>query len=264
MKYGICRWADIALRATPSHRSEMVSQLLFGETYQLLEEAADWIKISTTDCRYEGWISRNQHREISEEECLRWTKMPMHLVRERVQYIRDIAHDIAFPIYIGSQHPETRDGRFTLAGSEYIVERSSSPEIHLPEGLSAQQEALLTVAFRYLNAPYLWGGRTPAGIDCSGFTQNVFRSIGISLPRDASQQVAAGNVVDFVEEARIGDIAFFENDEGAIIHVGIVCAPNQIIHASGIVQINTLDNTGIFHQEFGKYTHKLRIIKRVL
>ena len=94
--------------------------------------------------------------------------------------------------------------------------------------------------------------------------QNVYNSIGIRLPRDAAQQVEFGDIVDFVDEARIGDLAFFENEEGYIIHVGIVCGYHQILHASGHVQINTLDSNGIFRADMNKYTHRLRIIKRIL
>ena len=156
------------------------------------------------------------------------------------------------------------NGRFTLGRQNFSVELPAPAEPLHHEGLTPQQDDLLAFAFHYLNAPYLWGGRTPAGIDCSGFVQIVFRSLGINLPRDASQQISHGEVVDFVEEARIGDVAFFANDEGLIVHTGIVCGHQQILHASGFVQINTLDENGIFNQSMGRYTHTLRIIKRIL
>lgn len=264
MKYGICRWMDAAIRAEASHKSEMVSQLLFGECYQVLEEVPEWVKISTADCHYEGWISQKQHTEISESEYKSLEATPSSIMKSAFAYVRDAATKLPFPIFIGSRIPKNEDGKFSLAGREYSLDTLSGPTLQRHEGLTEQQDELLAFAFQYLNAPYLWGGRTPAGIDCSGFTQNVFRSIGIDLPRDASQQVSYGETVDFVDEAQIGDIAFFENSEGSIVHVGIVCGQRQIIHASGCVQINTLDDTGIFNQELKKYTHQLRIIKRVL
>ena len=123
---------------------------------------------------------------------------------------------------------------------------------------------MLEFAMRFLRAPYLWGGRTPVGIDCSGFTQLIYKSIGIQIPRDASQQVELGQPLDFASEGQIGDLAFFQNEEGRIVHVGMVCAPGKIIHASGQVRIDKLDDTGIFNCDTGKYSHQLRIIKRIL
>jgi gamma-D-glutamyl-L-lysine dipeptidyl-peptidase len=125
-------------------------------------------------------------------------------------------------------------------------------------------EIILKLARRYLYAPYLWGGRSPFGIDCSGFTQVVFMMAGLKLKRDASQQVGQGEGVDFAEQAQAADLAFFDNDKGNIVHVGIVMNNNHIIHAAGQVRIDRLDHFGIFNETLGKYTHKLRLIKRFL
>lgn len=264
MNQGICLSMCIAMRAEAAHRSEMVSQLLFGESYLVIDTQDEWVKISTTDCQYEGWIPKNQHTEISDTEFQNWLHCPKEIVRTDFLYLRHTDTKIPFPILIGSVYPKSEDGTFSINGQSYTVIQPTKTTAPRHEGLSELQDALLAFAFHYLNAPYLWGGRTIAGIDCSGFVLNVFHSIGIDLPRDASQQVNCGSVVDFVEEAKIGDIAFFENEEGRIIHVGIICGQNQIIHASGHVQINTLDSTGIFNQDIKQYTHRLRIIKRVL
>lgn len=264
MKAGICIWSSAVLRAEASHRSEMVSQLLFGETYTILDSTPEWYKIRTTDCDYEGWLYYKQHFAISEDEYAMYLSQPHYIVRDTFLYVREAETNIAFPIFIGSQFPVPDNGAFRLGDKHYKVELPEPTEAPRHEGLSEAQDKLLDFAFHYLNAPYLWGGRTPAGIDCSGFVQNVYHSLGVRLPRDASQQVDYGENVDFVDEARIGDLAFFENEEGAIIHVGIVCGYRQIIHSSGHVQINTLDSTGIFRADTGKYTHQLRIIKRIL
>jgi cell wall-associated NlpC family hydrolase len=116
----------------------------------------------------------------------------------------------------------------------------------------------------YLNAPYLWGGKTPFGIDCSGFTQMVYKLNGYNIYRDASQQATQGEALSFIEESEPGDLAFFDNNEGSITHVGIIMKDNYIIHAHGCVRIDRLDHTGIFNNEMNTHTHKLRVIKRII
>lgn len=264
MNPGICLWSSAVLRAEASHRAEMVSQLLFGETYSIIETTSEWYKICTSDCGYEGWLYYKQHTALTENEYALYLSQPHYFVRDTFLYIRDALTNIAFPIFIGSQFPMPNNGIFRIGQKEFKVSLPENTEIQQHEGLSEKQDILLDCAFHYLNAPYLWGGRTPAGIDCSGLVQNVYNSIGIRLPRDAAKQVDYGDTVDFVDEARIGDLAFFENEEGYIIHVGMVCGHHQILHASGHVQINTLDSNGIFRADIGKYTHQLRIIKRIL
>ena len=136
--------------------------------------------------------------------------------------------------------------------------------VNMPDEKLYSGEELLSVAFMFLNSPYLWGGRNALGIDCSGFVQTVFRICGIELPRDASQQVEQGTVVNFLQEARPGDLAFFENDEGRIIHVGILASDREIVHASGRVKIEQIDSQGIRNEDSGQYSHKLRVVKRLL
>ncbi|MBO7648307.1 MAG: C40 family peptidase [Bacteroidales bacterium] len=264
MEYGICLLMSIPMRATNSHQSEMVSQLLFGETYSVLESTSEWLRIVTTDCNYEGWISTKQHSELNEEEFAAYWNQPHYKVPYLYLLIKEIAGRFFFPVCLGSQFPMPQDGVFTMAGLQYGVELM--PEETLPpvEGLTETQNRLRTIASQYLHASYLWGGRTPAGIDCSGFVQNVYSCFDIQLPRDASQQVTYGQTVDFIQEAQVGDVAFFGDEEGRIVHTGIVCGPQQIIHASGYVHIDTLDETGIFHHGLRRYTHQLRTIKRIL
>ena len=148
---------------------------------------------------------------------------------------------------------ELGDLDFTFSGQ--VIEPGSS---------NITLSLLLKIARKYLNAPYLWGGRSPFGIDCSGFSQIVFKMLGVKLLRDASQQVSQGRIIDFVEQAQAGDLAFFENKKKRIAHVGIVFPDQKIIHAHGKVRIDNLDHFGIFNEENNKYTHRLRVVKRIL
>lgn len=129
-------------------------------------------------------------------------------------------------------------------------------------GKNKFDDEVIKTAGSYLNTPYLWGGRSPYGIDCSGFTQMVFKQFGIRLKRDAWQQAGQGEVVDFLQSAKAGDLAFFDNDEGKISHIGIMVDNSQVMHASGKVRTDIIDNQGIYNEEMKRYTHKLRIIKR--
>ena len=255
--YGICNLSMIPLRTEPSECAEMASQLLFGEAYSVLEEQGKWLKIATADCQYEGWIDRKLFNPLQDDEADAYLSANKYIVKDLFVFIKEVKSDISFPIFLGSAFPYPSNGLVTLGSSQF---RITAPEEESQNTL----DTLLQTAHAYLHAPYLWGGRTPAGIDCSGFVQVVFKCCGVSLPRDASQQALCGETVDFIGEAREGDVAFFENEEGRIIHTGIICAPGRIIHASGLVRIDPIDQTGIFNQERGRYTHTLRIIKRIL
>lgn len=248
----------IPMRAEPSERAEMVSQLLFGDAYTVEERRGDWQRIRTCDCGYEGWITSKLHHKLTDSEAAAYLAAPKFVVKDFLMEVRTDS-GVTFPIFIGSSFPIPEDGVLRMGSAMFRIDW---PEKQKTETNPA--EALLDFARKYLHAPYLWGGRTPAGIDCSGFTQIIYKSIGIALPRDASQQVMCGETVDFVEETQPGDLAFFQNEEGKIVHVGMVCGHNQIIHSSGWVRIDTLDSNGIFRGDTNEYSHTLRIIKRIL
>jgi cell wall-associated NlpC family hydrolase len=253
MEYGICKIAIIPVRAEGTERAEMVSQLLFGETYAVTEFQEKWVKIITSFDDYEGWISRVQFTALSTEDYQKLQQDIPVLTKQAVTAVTKQKDSSAMYLPAGCTLPFFENGNCNINGDEFTV-----------SDLNKISDDIMLTAYSYINSPYLWGGRTHFGIDCSGFVQTVFRQHGINLKRDASQQVEQGTVVDFLQSAKAGDLAFFDNDEGRIVHVGIMLNNEQIIHASGRVKIDTIDDQGIYSQEFRKHTHKLRIIKRIL
>jgi gamma-D-glutamyl-L-lysine dipeptidyl-peptidase len=255
MKYGIAVLSVIAIRKEMSHKSELISQLLFGETYEIVQKQGSWLLIRCTYDAYEGWIDENQHCELTEREYLNITASDAGLALELVNSAVSSTHSV--PILAGSSL-QFFDGMNFKIGKEKFIYNGQAVQS------DAKSPAVFErIALRYINAPYLWGGRSPFGIDCSGLTQVVFKFTGISLLRDAYQQAGQGSVVNFIEEVQPGDLAFFANEEGRIVHVGIILKDNRIIHASGKVRIDKIDHFGIYNTEQKKYSHNLKIIKRI-
>lgn len=244
------------MRAQPAHKSEMVSQLLFGETYKITDSSKDWLQILTSFDGYSGWIDKNQHHKITEAEYKQFDFDKCGVSLEMVSPVTSPTTSI--PIVCGSNLPGYDGINFKIQKEKYIYNGQA-----FQHDQARPFDLLEKIAYRFLNAPYLWGGRSPLGIDCSGFVQIVFKTLDIKLKRDAYLQAEYGQVVNFVQEAKAGDLAFFHNTEGKIIHVGIVLKEQQIIHASGKVRIDTLDHFGIFNAEMNKYSHHLKIIKRL-
>jgi len=252
--YGICNLAIISLRIEPSDRSELISQVLFGEFFEIIEKHNHWLKVKLTHDLYEGWVDSKQIQEISLEEYNILKSSSIVLNADLIDYITT-KDNLLMPIPLGA----------TLSFLDYKTINKSNFEF---EGLKTTgikpKNNLLKTAFMYLNAPYFWGGKTPFGIDCSGFTQMVYKLNGYNLLRDASQQSAQGEALSFIEESEPGDLAFFDNEDGKIIYVGIIMKDNYIIHASGKVRIDRLDHLGIYNPEINKHTHKLRVIKKIV
>lgn len=257
MTFGICSLSVIPCRKEPSSTSEMVTQLLFGETYTIVEEGEDWIQITTNYDHYPCWISAKQHTRITDSDFK--SLKTNTLSSELVQVISNTSNNTIFPLTVGASLPNYKDGKLKIGDIEFTFEGQTSDM-----AIKKSVEDLKATAYLFLNAPYLWGGRSPFGIDCSGFTQLVYKLNGYQLPRDASQQVELGTPLSFVEEAEAGDLAFFDNEAGYIVHVGMVLENQQIIHASGCVRIDKFDHYGIFHSDNKKYSHMLRVIKKVI
>ncbi|WP_281337335.1 C40 family peptidase [Flavobacterium eburneipallidum] len=252
--FGICNLAIIPLRSEASDRSEIVSQVLFGEHFEILEQFKQWSKIKLQYDNYEGWVDVKQYQIISETEYKLLSEDAIVLNADLLEYITG-PNNMLLPIPLGSSlsflnHNDINTSNLSFEGTKI-------------SGIKNKNQ-LLNTAFMYLNAPYLWGGKTPFGIDCSGFTQMVYKINGYKLMRDASQQATQGDPLSFIEESEPGDLAFFDNEEGNITHVGIIMDNNYIIHASGKVRIDRLDHLGIYNAETNRHTHKLRVIKKIV
>lgn len=257
MTFGICPLSIVPIRSSSSDKSEMISQLLFGEMVELLEKRGAWQRVRCVWDNYIGWVDAKQLKPITKEEFELYRGQYAHSL-ELLQPAMSEGH--GQPITIGATLPNYDGINFRLNGSSFTF---SGQAIH-PLEVKPSASLLLKIARRYLYAPYLWGGRSPLGIDCSGFTQVVFKMIGIKLARDAYQQVEYGTSVDFIEQAKPGDLAFFENNKKRITHVGILLSPGEIIHASGQVRIDRIDHYGIFNVDTKRYSHRLRVVRRIL
>ena len=255
--YGICRIAVAPLRATASDKAEISSQLLFGEHVEILEKEDRWWYVKNAYDGYKGWLDFRQLSNLSLEQFIA-NHNCSYVVPTEVKNLVVDAQGTTYFLSPGSNLPHYADGFCQLGDVKYEVlfePRKASPEI---------EKTIIKDAFFFQNVPYLWGGRNLFGLDCSGFVQTVFKLNSIRLNRDAWQQAEQGTTVDFLQEVQPGDVAFFDNEEGRITHVGIMVNQHQIIHSSAKVRLDIIDSQGIFNAELGRYTHKLRIIKRVV
>ena len=241
------------MRSEASHRAEMVNQLLFGETAKVLASTKDFTKIQCIYDDYIGWCQTSQLAFITEALL---NNNPNVLSANYLSEIR--CNGASMQIPMGCPVGIFQNGQMQIGHDLFNVTVSLTQ----PSAAFVNESAIKTVANSYLNTPYLWGGKSIFGIDCSGFTQQVYRTLGIALPRDAHQQATMGEVVGFLQEATCGDLAFFDNAEGKITHTGLMLNNSTIIHASGKVRIDSIDNMGIINQLSGERTHQLRIIKR--
>ncbi|WP_340076426.1 C40 family peptidase [Leptobacterium sp. I13] len=249
MLYGISSLSVIPMRIEPSDTSELISQILYGEFFKVLEQRKKWSRVRNAFDNYEGWVDNKQFSLITQSEYEILEDTPLQLSTDLIESIIDNLGHLT-PIVAGSN----------ISSCSFLDQKY---EGNFTENKKSRDN-LIQVAFLYLNAPYLWGGKTPFGIDCSGFTQMVYKISGYKLLRDASQQATQGEALSFIEESSVGDLAFFDNDEGDIIHVGIIMKENHIIHSHGKVRIDRIDHTGIFNVDTKKYSHKLRVIKKII
>ncbi|MDY0779844.1 C40 family peptidase [Tenacibaculum sp. IB213877] len=256
MSYGICNLSIVPLRIEASDASEMVNQLVFGEHFEVLEKDKKWSKIRLAFDDYEGFIDNKQYEEISEDIFNQLNNQKKHYAGELIDFITDNHHNLT-TIPLGANLPFFKDKSFHINNTRYKYEGKVNNKV-------LSKSTIVETAYLFLNVPYLWGGKTPFGIDCSGFTQTVYKLCGHNLLRDAKQQASQGEVLSFIEESEPGDLAFFDNEEGIITHVGIIMNDYNIIHAHGKVRIDKLDHSGIYNVDTHQHSHKLRVIKKMI
>jgi len=253
----ICCVPVSPLRAEPSHRTEMVSQLVFGECCEILEDThRDWRRIRGKYDGYEGWCQPAHLVEVDDEE---YEANGVMLTPEWVTALEYNGHPMMVPM--GSYLTAMKNGRAHWRKNQVHYKKG---KIWDPAAAATDAKSIRQLTYKFLNVPYLWGGKSVFGLDCSGFTQTVYRMLGIALLRDAYQQAGQGEAVGFLEETKTGDLVFFDNEEGKITHVGILLNAHEVIHASGKVRIDKIDNMGIVQSENFQRTHHLRVIRRLL
>ncbi|MEM9991184.1 MAG: SH3 domain-containing C40 family peptidase [Bacteroidota bacterium] len=259
MQYGISPVSIVSVRSVPTTTSEICTQLLFGELVEILDKKGrHWLKIR---CQWDdtiGWVNANQLKLI--------TALEYQCYEKDFAYNFDLMQPIVgknhfIPVTLGAHLPNFDGLQLHLGDNSFQF----SGQAVYPKDIQARPEVIQKLVRKYLYAPYLHGGRSPFGIDSAGLVQVVYQMAGIALARTAIQQVLApGHTIDFMEQAQCGDLIFFENQIGRIAHVGILLEQQQIIHAFGHVRIDRVDHHGIFDESLGKYTHKMRLIRRVL
>lgn len=256
--YGVCRLSLVPVRNEPSDKSEQVTQLLFGDHYEVLEESSDgkWLQIRANFDGYIGWVDKRQHHQVSREYFLYCNKAEFKITTDLTSSI--LYHKSKQMILMGSVIPISSSELFKM--EEQFAFNGEAKNL----GQKREFEFLKQVALKYVNAPYVWGGKTPFGIDCSGFVQMVFKICGYKLLRDSSQQTSQGKSVKNRMEVLPGDLAFFKNESDKVSHVGIMLDAGKIIHSSGRVRIDQLSEEGIFDIDLNRVTHKLSHFRRIL
>ena len=247
MILGICNLSIVPVRIVDSDKSEMINQLIYGDIIEILEEKEKWVKIKSVFDDYIGWIDKKQYFKIDDNITVD-LKNPVYCI-DLVEFIENNNNELV-TIPIGSDI-----SNISLMNHKFDGKTISGKN---------NRNSIVNTALSFLNSPYLWGGKTPFGIDCSGFTQMVYKINGYKLSRDAKDQANQGETLSFIEESEAGDLAFFNNDQGDIIHVGIILQNNHIIHASGKVRIDRIDHSGIYNNDLNKHTHSLRYIKKII
>lgn len=260
MNYGISGLSLIPVRKEPSEKSEMVSQILYGEHFEVIDYLPGWQHVRLCFDGYDGWVDQKMTTPLSQRKFDRIGTAP-HAVTTDIFSLVPVSKDQNLMLVAGSTLPFWHPNLKHFSIDDEVLTMTGNVSYRKHKDI---RQFIISQALKYFNAPYLWGGRSPFGIDCSGFTQIIYKMAGIAIPREARQQVYKGSVLSFVDECLPGDLAFFDDEEGHIIHVGIIWKRNKIIHASGKVRIDNVDQFGIFNVDTKRYTHKMRVMKKII
>lgn len=252
MERFICENIFVPLRSGPSHKSEMLSQVLFGEKYSIIDSSGSWFKIETVFDNYRGWIDSDHLQHSPSDNSATGSVLSRGLVCFRNDETK-LVLEPGCEIF----NPDFEKKVFTIGKNVY---RSHDD---FDQGFISTRDSLPDTAMRFINSPYIWGGRLPSGIDCSGLTQLVYKIHGVAIPRDSREQAETGSSVDFIDATAPGDLVFFDNERGRISHVGMIVSRGLVIHASGRVRIDRIDHQGIYKAEKKGYSHRLRLIRRI-
>jgi gamma-D-glutamyl-L-lysine dipeptidyl-peptidase len=253
MERYICENVFVPLRSGPSHKSEMLSQILFGEKYTVADKSGTWLKIETVFDKYLGWIDFNHLQQSPDDG-----KSGVYVLNNNMLCYREDKTKMVLEAGCEIFNPDFEGKFFFIGTNKYTTSNEFS------KNYIETSDTFSDTAMKFINSPYLWGGRLPSGLDCSGFTQLVYKIHHIAIPRDSWQQAEAGKNIDFIDESIPGDLVFFDNDRGKIAHVGMILSKGLVIHCSGRVRIDSIDHQGIFKQEINGYSHKLRTIRRII
>lgn len=254
MNYALCAVPVCAVRSNPGHEQELGSQLLFGEAVEIRSVENDWAGICCLQDGYEGWCMLNQLVAVN-EAIIGEKNVPLFQNWQN----EIVVNNIPMHVPLGACLPGFQNGKAVWGN----LEINANPSVLSAAVLPFNEANIQSIASSCLNTAYLWGGRSVFGIDCSGLVQLVFRFFGKGLPRNAAEQALQGADVGFLQEARCGDLAFFDDEKGKIIHVGLLLSNHEILHAAGKVRIDTIDNAGILNRDTFQRTHQLRLVKRV-